>query len=45
MVAVDNPQLVQEAINQLTDDKIITTIKRDVANGKTEKPRPFFWLN
>ena len=45
MVAADNPKLVQEAISRLADEKTVAAIKRDVENGKTAEPRPFFWLD
>lgn len=43
MVSADVPSLVHEVTKRLTDEKIITQIKRDVDKGKTAEPRAFFW--
>ena len=45
MVGRDDPQLVEKAVNRLSDDKTISAIKRDVQNGRYAEPRPFFWLD
>jgi hypothetical protein len=42
MVAADNPQLLQKALEQLSDEKTISAIKRDFEVGKLAEPRPFF---
>jgi len=45
MVAADKPQLVQKALEQLSDERTISAIKRDFEAGKHAEPRPFFWLD
>jgi hypothetical protein len=43
MVAADDPQLVQAALNKLSDEKTISAIIRDIENKRRAQPRPFFW--
>ena len=45
MVSADNPQLIQNALEQLSDEKTISALKRDFDAGKHAEPRPFFWLD
>jgi hypothetical protein len=45
MIATENPSLVQEAISRLSNEKTVTALKRDLENGKSAEPRPFFWLD
>lgn len=45
IVAADNPSLVQEAINLISDEKIAAALRRDLDNGKSAKPRSFFERN
>lgn len=44
MVASENPGLVQQAVPRLSDEKILSVIRRYLEKPTPAKPRPFFWL-
>jgi hypothetical protein len=45
MVAAHHPELVQQALDRLSDEKTLSAVRRDLQNGKHAEPRPFFWLD
>ena len=44
MIAADNPDLVREAINRLSDVRFVAAVTRDLENHRLAEPRQFFRL-